>query len=131
MKSMINVANPTVGTDISIGGTYQPTVVRHRFCKALSMVADGVQINKAGGYVIEAVANVSATAVGDVKATLLQDGRTIASTTVTATAIGDKVALPLTAAVTVKCGCVGSVISVVIGEQAVESVELNMTVQEV
>lgn len=131
MRAMITVANPTVGTAIALDGVYQPTVVRHRFCKGLQMVADGVQINKAGGYTINAVANVAATAIGDIKATLLQDGRTIASTTVTATAIGDNVALPLTASAVVKCGCVGSVISVVIGEQAVESVELNMTVQEV
>lgn len=131
MRSMITVANPTVGTSILEDGVYQPTVVRHRFCKALSMVADGVQINKAGGYIVNAVANVSATAIGDVKATLLQDGRTIASTTVTATAIGDKVALPLSASVVVKCGCIGSVISIVIGEQAVESEELEMTVQEI
>ena len=131
MRSMITVANPTVGTSILEDGVYQPTVVRHRFCKALNMVADGVQINRAGGYIVNAVANVSATAIGDVKATLLQDGRTIASTTVTATAIGDKVALPLSASVVVKCGCIGSVISVVIGEQAVESEELEMTVQEI
>lgn len=131
MKSMITVANPTVGTSILEDGVYQPTVTRHRFCKALQMVADGVQINKAGGYIVNAVANVSATAIGDVKATLLQDGRTIASTTVTATAIGDKVALPLSASVVVKCGCVGSVLSIVIGEQAVESEELEMTVQEI
>lgn len=131
MRAMITVANPTVGTAIALDGVYQPTVIRHRFCKALNMVADGVQINRAGGYIVNAVANVSATAIGDVKATLLQDGRTIASTTVTATAIGDKVALPLSASVVVKCGCIGSVVSIVIGEQAVESEELEMTVQEV
>lgn len=130
MRAMITVANPTIGTDIAIDGVYQPTVVRHRFCKSLQMASDGVAINKAGGYTINAVANVSATAVGDVKATLLQDGRTVASTTVTATAIGDKIALPLSASVVVKCGCVGSVVSIVIGEQAVESQELTMTVQE-
>ena len=93
MRAMITVANPTVGTAIALDGVYQPTVVRHRFCKGLQMVADGVQINKAGGYTINAVANVAATAIGDIKATLLQDGRTIASTTVTATAMASQCGL--------------------------------------
>lgn len=130
MKSMITVSNTTVGTNIAVGGTYQPTTVNHRFCKGLRMATNGVEINKAGGYTVNAVVNVSASAIGDVSAKLMQDGNVVATTIVTATAIGDKVALPLSSSVVVKCGCVGSVISIQIGEQAVESQELTMTVQE-
>lgn len=136
-KSAIQVVNTTVGTAIANGGIYVPNQIVRRFGQSVNLGANGVVIGTGCTgvtyYDVEVVATVTATAVGNVTATLYQDGAAVpgATATVTATAIGDEVVLPISTLVKVVgfCGSnATSTLTVVISDQATTSDNLSFKV---
>ena len=130
-KSAIYVTNTALGTDIADNGIYAPTAIVRRYGKAIQLVGNGIQLNEGGYYEVNATATVTATAVGDITATLYQDGMPVAGATATATAaVGDVVTLPIpTALVRVRC-CGDSVLSVRISGQATTAYNLGWSVEK-
>lgn len=137
-KSGIYAVNTTAGTAISNGGTFVPNMIIRRYGQYCQLAGNGITIGSscgnggAGYYDVEAVATVTATAVGTVTATLYKDNAPVlgATATATAAAIGDIVALPITALVRLGCNCDSSNLTVVISGQATSSYNLAITVEK-
>ena len=131
--SGIYAVNTVAGTAIANGGTYPTTTVVRKYGCALTMESNGISINEIGYYDVDVIATVAATAVGPVTATLYKDGIAVpgATATVTATAIGDNVVLPISALIRSRC-CVdaGAVLTVQISGQATTSVNLAWNVEK-
>lgn len=98
---------------------------------------DGVSIGNcqggAGYYDVDASVSVAATAVGEVTAILYKDGAPVqgATASATATAIGDIVALPISALVRLNCDCDTANLTIVIGGQAVTTQNLAFVVEKI
>ena len=131
-KSAIYAVNTTAGTALANGAVYAPTSVIRRYGPSVQLVGNGILINGTGYYDVEAVATVTGTAVGTVTATLYKDGNPVAgaTTTATATAIGDVIALPITSIVRLTCNCQEAVLTIVISGQAVSTNNLAITVEK-
>lgn len=89
------------------------TVIRRYGCNC-QLVGGSIILRGAGYYGIDGVMSTSVTATGEITAQLYRDGVAVpgASSTVTVTAAGDTVALPITCIVR-NCGqCSDSVLSV-------------------
>lgn len=131
-KSALYAINTTVGTAIPDGAIYSPNRVVRRFGPAIRLDDNGIILDSAGYYKVSAIATVTATAVGNITATLYKDGIAVpgATTTVTATAIGDEISLPISALVRVLCNCQLSTLTVVISGQATTSFNLAVDVEK-
>lgn len=131
-KSGIYAVNTTVGTAIALDSVYPVTNIVRRYGQYVDMVNGGVLLKGAGYYDVDVVANATATAIGNIVATLYQDGVAVpgATITATATAIGDEVVLPISALVRVVGCCNTSVLTVVISGQAVDTNNLTMNVEK-
>lgn len=120
------------------GGYYydRSTVIR-RYGKYCQLGGNGVSIGNACGgagyYEVDASVSVTATAVGNVTATLYKDGAPVQGATAlaTATAIGDIVTLPITALVRLNCDCDTANLTIVIGGQAVTAQNLALVVEKI
>lgn len=140
-KSGIYAANTVAGTAITNGGTYVPNTIMRRYGQYCQLAGNGISIGSgsgcgtagAGYYDVEAVATVTASAVGTVTATLYQDNAPLlgATATATASAIGDVVALPISALVRLGCNCDTSNLTIVISGQATTSNNLSIVVEKV
>lgn len=119
-KSAIYTINTTSGTSLTSGATYTPDSVVRRFGGNCQMVNNGIVIDGAGYYSVDATVTVVATAAGTVTASLYQNGQPIAGATATvqAAAVGDIVTLPITALVRLNCNCSDTTLTVVMGTAA-------------
>lgn len=131
-KSAIYTINTTSGTSLASGVTYGPTSIVRRFGNNCQMANDGIIINGAGYYSVNATVTVVATAAGAVTASLYQNGQPIAGATATAqaAAVGDTVTLPITALVRLNCNCSESSLTVVMNT-AVTSQNLAFKVERI
>lgn len=131
-KSGIYAVNTTVGTAIALGSVYPATSIIRRYGQYVDIANGGILLKGAGYYDVDIVANATATAIGNIVATLYQDGVAVpgATVTVTATAIGDEVSLPISALVRVVGCCTNSVLTVVISGQAVGTNNLAFKVEK-
>lgn len=96
------------------------------------MANDGIIINGAGYYSVNATVTVVATAAGAVTASLYQNGQPIAGAIAIAqaAAVGDTVTLPITALVRLNCNCSESSLTVVMST-AVTSQNLAFKVERI
>ena len=130
-KSGIYVVNTQTGQSIGIGSTYVPLTVIRRYGKYCQLGGNGVSIgNCAGGagyYDVDASVSVSATAAGNVTATLYKDGAPVQGATAiaTATAEGQIVTLPISALVRLNCDCDTANLTSVIGGEGVTAQKLS------
>lgn len=129
-KSGIYAVNTTLATAIADGATYAPNTIVRRYGQNIQMAGNGITLSGAGYYDVDAAVTVTATAVGNITARLLQDGNPVvgASSTATATAIGDEVVLPLAALVRLNCNCQDSVLTIQVSDQATTSYNLAIKV---
>lgn len=131
-KSAIYTINTTSGTSLVSSATYGPTSIVRRFGNNCQMANDGIIINGAGYYSVNATVTVVATAAGAVTVSLYQNGQPIAGATATAqaAAVGDTVTLPITALVRLNCNCSESSLTVVMST-AVTSQNLAFKVERI
>ncbi len=131
-KSAIYTINTTSGTSLASGATYGPTSIVRRFGNNCQMANDGIIINGAGYYSVNATVTVVATAAGAVTASLYQNGQPIAGAIAIAqaAAVGDTVTLPITALVRLNCNCSESSLTVVMST-AVTSQNLAFKVERI
>lgn len=122
-KSAIYAINTTTGTAVAVGGVLPLNTINRRFGCAVDLSSNGILIREAGYYDVDAIATVTATAVGNVSAYLAQDGVEVAGTRVTVTAqvIGDEVILPISALVRV-LPCNTDTLTIVIVDNAITTV---------
>lgn len=131
-KSGIYTINSIDEQDIAVGGIYAPTTIVRRYGPSCQLVGNGISIQGAGYYDVEVVAVVTATAIGTVTASLYKDGVEVpgATATVTASAIGDVVALPITALVRQNNDFNESILTIVISDQNVTTNNLAFNVEK-
>lgn len=125
MKEFIYAVNSTVGTAIIEDGVYSPNNIVRRYGCAMSIQDGGIAIEESGYYDVKVIANVTATEASNVTVSIYQNNVLIDSKTVTAKAVGDQLTIPLEAIVKVRCACMGSRITVVIGGQPTTSYSLS------
>lgn len=128
-KSGIYVVNTTAGTAIGVGSSLPLTNIVRRFGCSLDLGSNEVIVKNPGYYDVEAVAIITATAVGSVSVYLAQDGSEVPGTrgTVTVQAIGDEVIIPINALVRV-LPCNTSTLELVVADNAVTTVRNNLEV---
>ena len=95
----------------------------------MDLGSNEVIVKSPGYYDVEAVAIVTATAVGSVSVYLAQDGSEVPGTrgTITAQAIGDEVIIPINALIRV-LPCNTSTLELVVADNAVTTVRNNLEV---
>ncbi|MBQ0090303.1 MAG: hypothetical protein KBT27_13335 [Prevotellaceae bacterium] len=111
MKSLIYTTNSTA-TVVAPGSRVPVGYVQRRLGCDFNVNGDNIFINKAGYYLIDFSATITAGAAGDVKLNLVQNGETIASSTesiATANTLFHTAAIP--GVVRVYC-CAGATVSI-------------------
>lgn len=131
-RSGIYAVNTTAGSNLAIGAVYAPSSIIRRYGQCCQMAGNGIVIEGAGYFDVEATVTVAASAAGTITATLYQDGNPVSGATATASvgAAADVVTLPLSALLRLNCNCSDSVITVVITGQAVTTNNLAIKVEK-
>lgn len=119
-KAALYTANDTAAV-LTAGSTIPLGSAVHGFgggcCnRVIALNGNAITLNDEGYYLVNANVTAAATAAGELTATLYQDGAAVsgAVSTVTATAAGDVVVIPVNAIVRVLCGRRGSSLSLVL-----------------
>lgn len=118
-KSAIYAVNTSTAT-IPEGGTYQPNTIIRRFGQCCQMANNAMELNGQGYYDV----------AGGVTMTVYQDGAAVPGMNATQTikAVGDTVTLGTSGIVRVYCGKNSSMLTVVIGGQAVTGSNLAIDI---
>ena len=131
-KSAIYAVNTTVGTTVDVGEVIPVDTVVRRFGSNLSLVNDAIVLKGAGYYSVSASVTLSATIADEISVALYQDGRLVPGTkaSVTMAAANDVATLSIDALVRV-IGCnENSVLTLVVSDQAVGTVDVAIVVEK-
>lgn len=128
-KSAIYAVN-TSTVAIPEGGNYQPNTIIRRFGQCCQMANNAMQLNGQGYYDVAVTATVVGTAVGNVTMAVYQDGTAVPGMNASQSikAIGDTVTLGTSGIVRLYCGKNSSILTVVIGGQAVTGSNLAVDI---
>lgn len=130
-KSIIYAVNTTAGTAIAANGVYAPNQIIRRYGPSVELAGNGITIDGAGYYKVDATVSVAAVAAAPITVSLYKDGVLVPGATATAVpaAVGDVVTLPINAVVRVNCNCDQAVLTIVVA-QAVTSNNLAVVVDK-
>lgn len=131
-KSAIYAIYTIPGTAIAVNGVLPLNVINRRYGCNCSLLNNGIALEGAGYYDVDATVTVTATAADAVTVSLYQDGVPVPGATATAiaAAVGDQVVIPITAIVRVLCNAATSVLTLVVSGQAVTTFNTAVAVEK-
>lgn len=108
-RSLIQTAN-TSTQNLTEGSNINPGTTIRRYGCNCRLNGNAIEVDGAGYYTVDAVVTAEATAAGDISVGVFVNDVAIAggTSTVTATAIGDNVTIPVLTTVRQGCQCEGA-----------------------